>query len=354
MNAIVKNNDHLNNKILIDWFAMTTSISQPEDIIKMLGMETIPFELVFGARGWHQRLYFDGVSVHFDGHDGLVWLEMSGQGCRAFETFGHGDFNVLFDFVLENPDNCNITRLDVAYDDYIGLLDLDKIVYDSLNGNFIAKARFGDLTTCIVEQGINKNVGRCVTHGTKRSSVIIRIYDKAAERNKSDEIPHWVRCELMLRRERAYEFIKLLRPENKYTWSEEAKDYVSVRPAETIDNLYFMVLNHYLRYIDKSDTDTNKWRAPMAEHWAKFALSITDKKMSLYVNPGVEYNALNLSNYVSERNAGPIYTYIRLFGVDDLIERVNDKAPINLNPKYKMLLAEDAELKRKGVTIDCR
>ena len=346
MNAIIKDNDHLTNKILIDWFSMTTSIAEPEDIIKMLGMENIPFELTYGARGWHQRLYFDGVSVHFDGHDGLVWLEMSGQGCRAFETFGHGDFNVLFDFVLDNPDNCNITRLDVAYDDYQGLLDLDKITYDTLNGNFVAKAR---------EWGVNiSSSGTCVTHGSKRGSVIIRIYDKAAERNKSEEIPHWVRCELMLRRERAYEFIKLLRPSEEHTWSDKTHSYVPIRESEKIDTLYFLVLNHYLRYIEPSDTDSNKWRAPIASHWLTFCTSVTSESKSLYVKPGLEYNALNLSHYVSDRNAGPIFTYIKLFGVNDLVERVNQKAPVNLNPKYKMLLAEDAELKRKGVDVNSR
>lgn len=354
MNAIVKNNDHSTNKILIDWFAMTTNIGDPEDIIKMLGMENIPFELTYGARGWHQRLYFDGISVHFDGHDGLVWLEMSGQGCRAFETFGHGDYNVLFDFVLGNPGDCNITRLDVAYDDYIGFLDLDKIVDDSLKGNFISKTHKGVLSTCLIEQGINKNVGRCVTHGTKRSSVIIRIYDKAAERNRSDEIPHWVRCEMMLRRERAFEFIKLLRPSEEYSWNEEENNYTPVREAESIDILYFLVLNHYLRYIEPSETDTNKWRAPLASHWEIFCTSVTEDSKSLYVKPGVEYNALNLSNYVSDRNAGPIYTYIKLFGINDLVDRVEQKAPNNLNPKYKMLLAEDAELKRKHIDVNSR
>ena len=92
----------------------------------------------------------------------------------------------------------------------------------------------------------------------------------------------------------------------------------------------------------------------MAVHWAKFATSVTDKSKSLYVRPGMEYNALNLSHYVSDRNAGPIFTYIKLFGVNDLVDKVNAKAPLNLNPKYKMLLAEDEELKRKGVTVDCR
>lgn len=346
MNAIVKNNDHLTNKILIDWFAMTTSISEPEQIIEMLGMENCPFQDSYGARGWKKRLYFSGVSIHYDGHDGLIWLEMSGQGCRAFESLGHGDFNVLFDFVLDNKSDVNITRLDVAYDDYQCYLDLDKITSDTLNNNFISKTRKWDVNI--------SSSGTCVTHGSKRGSVIIRIYDKAAERNRSDEISHWVRCEIMLRRERAYEFIRLLRPEEKYILSEDVDDYIPTRDAETIDNLYFWVLNHYLRYIEPSSSDSNRWRSEMATHWIPFATSVTSESKSLYVNPGLEYNALNLSHYVSERNAGPIYTYIKLFGINDLVDRVNHKAPINLNPKYKMLLAEDEEFKRKGVTIDCR
>lgn len=333
------------NKILFDWFALTTSNAEPQQIIEMLGMENLPFMEVPGAKGWRKRLYFSGVSIHYDGHDGLVWLEMSGQGCRAFESLGHGDFNVLFDYVLGNPE-VNITRLDVAYDDYQGLLDLDKITYDTLHGNFITKMRKWNVDI--------SSDGTCVTHGTKRGSVLVRIYDKAAERNKSEEIPHWVRCELMLRRERAFEFIKLLRPSEEYSWNEEARAYTPVREAETVDTLYFLILNHYLRYIELSETDTNKWRAPVASHWLTFCTSVTSESKSLYVKPGLEYNALNLSNYVSDRNAGPIFTYIKLFGVNDLVERVSQKAPINLNPKYKMLLAEDAELKRKYIDVNSR
>lgn len=343
MNSIINKTE---NKILIDWFAFTSKNAEPCDIIEMLGMQDITFEETFGARGWKKRLYFCGISIHYDGHDGMIWLEMSGQGCRTFETLGHGDFNVLCNYVIDNPNDVNITRLDVAYDDYKGYLDLPAITQDTLNGNFIAKTR---------EWHVNiSNSGTCVTHGSKRGSVIIRIYDKSAERNKTEEIPHWVRCEIMLRRERAFEFIKLLQSSEEHIWSDTLNRYVPLREAETIDHLYFLILNHYLRYIERSDSDSNKWRSEIASHWVTFATHVTADSKSLYVKPGIEYNALNLSHYVSNRNAGPIFTYIHLFGINDLVERVNQKAPINLNPKYKMLLAEDEELKRKGVSVDCR
>ena len=92
-----------NNKILFDWFSMTTSIADTSDIIELLGLKGCPFTDVPGAKGWKKRMYFSGISIHYEGHDGLIWLEMSGQGCRTFETLGHGDFNTLFRVVLDNP-----------------------------------------------------------------------------------------------------------------------------------------------------------------------------------------------------------------------------------------------------------
>lgn len=309
------------NKIIFDWFSFTTSICSPENIIELLGMENCPFQESYGFYGWTQRLTFGNISIMFGGelHEGLVMLEMSGQGCRTFETLGHGNFEILFQFCINNPE-CKITRIDVAFDDFSGYLNLDEIVKDTLNHNFIARTR---------KWAVNiSDSGTCVSHGLRSGSVFIRIYDKAAERNRTDEFSHWVRCELQIRQDRAQEFVRLL-----------------VEEDETIDNLYFSVLNHYLRYVKFSDTDSNKWRAEIADHWTDFYKynDVVDK--SIYCNPGMEYNALNLKKTYGERFAGGIYTYIQLFGVSQLLEDV-EKAKPKLNPKYKLLLAEDEELKR--------
>lgn len=335
------------NKILIDWFAFTTSICSPFDIINLLGMSDCPFVETTGARGWRKRLYFNCISIHFDGHDGMVWLEMSGQGCRAFETLGHGDYNILFNFVLDNKSQCNVTRLDVAYDDFNGLLDLDCIVSDTLSHNFVSRTRDWDVNI--------SSKGRCVTFGVHKSDVIIRIYDKAAERGRSDEIDHWVRAEIMLKHDRAFEFVRLLMPEYDYTIVNNFKAIkqksVLIRPAEQIDKLYFLVLNNYLRFIRPVSTDTNKWRFPTAEHWISFCSSVTTDRVSLFVKPGVDYNVNKLSNVVTQMYGGAIYTYIHLFGINDLEDRVHI-CGAKLNPKYKMLLAENTAFLKAGVKLD--
>lgn len=222
------------NKIIIDWLAFTTSISSPTDLISLLGMDGVVFADTFGARGWRRRLYFDCISIHYDGHDGLCWLEMSGQGCRAFESIGHGNYDVLFKYILDNPGQVNVTRLDVAYDDFDGLLDMDKLVDDTLHGNFVSRAR---KWKCELSSD-----GVSITHGRKKSDILIRIYDKAAERGRSDEISHWVRCEIMLKHARAFEFIRLLMPEYDVVYRGLKPTLVLVREGENIDRLYFWFL----------------------------------------------------------------------------------------------------------------
>ena len=79
--------------VLYDWLSFTTKRSDPYYIVDLLGMKEIPWQLTKGARGYQDRLYFNAISIHFNGRDDMgVWCEMSGQGCRAFETLSGGKF----------------------------------------------------------------------------------------------------------------------------------------------------------------------------------------------------------------------------------------------------------------------
>lgn len=187
------------NIVLIDWLSITTKELDEYGVCSLLGMDAVPWELVKGARGYQDRLYFGGISIHYNGREDMgVWLEMSGQGCRTFESVGTGEFDRLFDFVRKG--HGNITRLDVAYDDHTGLLPLDDIVEDTLQGRFVSRSRFWDVNI--------SSVGKSLYHGSPKSDIRIRIYDKAAERHCA-EGEHWVRVELQLRDQRALRFISL-------------------------------------------------------------------------------------------------------------------------------------------------
>ena len=52
------------------------------------------------------RIFRDGG--HETEDTGGVWLEMSGSGCRAFESLSDGDYDRLFKTVIDNPEDMNI------------------------------------------------------------------------------------------------------------------------------------------------------------------------------------------------------------------------------------------------------
>ena len=193
------------NKIIYDWVSITSKIHSPDDFIRLLGLnsEGISWEKVKGAHGYRDRLYWEKISIHYNGTEDMgIWLEMSGQGCRAFESFGTGDYEALFDEVFDNPGDMNITRLDVAFDDHSGLLDIHEVCEDTKNQEYVSRFRGWDVDY--------SDKGSSVTLGSRSSEILVRIYDKAAERG-FDDGRHWVRVELQLRRERARGFLAGLR-----------------------------------------------------------------------------------------------------------------------------------------------
>ena len=104
------------NLIIYDWLSFTSKLHDPLLIVDVLGLSHVPWETIKGARGYQDRLYFNCISIHFNGRDDMgVWCEMSGQGCRAFETLSslQDGWETLFETIAQQK--MNITRLDVAY-----------------------------------------------------------------------------------------------------------------------------------------------------------------------------------------------------------------------------------------------
>ena len=354
------NANYTTNKILIDWCSFTTkrftpsytqitdehgvytgehSLNYPTEIIDRFGLHGMPFEHFNGAKGYSDRLYFNGISIMY-GVRPEIWVEMSGKGCRAFESFSSMNWYDLFKFVLMD-DSAHFTRIDVAYDDFNGLLDLDSI------GEAVHADRFVSKSSSVydewsrkkfsVGESVKKIEGRCISFGTGGSNISCRIYDKSAERGLIESVPHWVRCEIQLRHEHSNRFVEfLMNRDLSVAYGVHLPDDFSRR----IDHLYFAVLNHFLRFIDPDhSSDTNKWRQPMASHWEKFVTSVTSEHVSLWVSPGVEYNMSMLDNYVERMSGAAVYTYMLAHGVDTLysvLTRRND----DLKPKYRNLFTD--------------
>lgn len=292
----------MDNLVLIDWLSITSKIHRPEDIIALLGMEKCTWETVKGAHGYKDRLYYNSISIHYNGSPDMgVWLEMSGQGCRCFESVGHGDFDALLGLALQHPGDMKVTRLDIAFDDHTGLLDMDRIVADTVQQNYVAKATSWDVN--ISNKGQSVNIGSC------QSEVLIRIYDKARERGITDG-SHWVRVELQLRNDRCKEFVNL--------------------PYD-IGQKFAGVLVNYLRYVEPDEFDSNKRRWPMIDYWADLIGAAA--ALSIYVKPGLEYNVLRCENFVYRQAGNAIRALVDCYGYEQFLDKLNTIRS-RPNPKY--------------------
>lgn len=312
----------MENCLLYDWLSITLpedgdwfvefgdDISDGHVFIELLGLTSVSWQVLNGVRGYSKKLWFEGINIHLPGDSqNNVWLEMSGTGCRAFETYGHGDWERVFSFALLY---CHITRLDVSFDDHSGILHMTDVVHDTfLVQEYVSKANKHKLE---METDDCRSGSACtVYHGSRQSNLLIRIYDKAQQLKMEGE--HWVRVEMELHEENAQRFLQL---------------------GGGIGEKWSGVLLNYLRYVDPVESDSNRWRWPLKSYWSNLVESA--QPIKLYSAPGVEYNMMNVDQYVFGQAGNCIRTYIEVFGVDRFLERLKETQPIITPDKYKSLI----------------
>lgn len=296
--------------VIYDALSITSKIHSPADFKELLGLGDVNWQCVKGAKGYRQRMYWQGISIHFDGTDDMgIWLEMMGQGCRAFETYGNGDYEALFQLVLWENKDMKITRLDVAFDDHSGLLDMEKLIDDTRSRKYVSRWRKAKITYDI--DSLYGYDGASINHGSMSSEIFLRIYDKAAERGLTDG-SHWIRVELQLRRDRAKTFIE---------------------QGGAIGENFAGVIANYVRYIEPCD-DSNRWRWPFKRYWADLLDGAA--AIRLYVKPGVDYNLGNLENFVVKQAGNAVSAYIDIFGEKKFLEDIRHRGTAP-NPKYDEL-----------------
>ena len=316
----------LTNRILFDWLSFTTQLWNPMQLIEFLGLDSCSWQQISGQHGYKDRYYCEGISIHYNGREDMgVWLEMSGKGCRYYEDYGCMKWAELFTWLLSEPSDTHITRLDVAYDDFEGLLDINTI-YDAVdNYDFVSRWRkcqlFKSKDTVTHEDALT------VQMGSRASRCMLRIYDKKQEQQLDDEaMKHWVRMELQLRDDDAVGFIR------SYSTG-----------IFEIGDLFLAVVNNYVRFIVPSDTDSNRWRWKMVEWWAQFIGAV--ERIRLVTTPGAEYTIANLEHFVIDQAGQAAKTYIDIMGIDAYVKSLMEHT-FHHNPKYDRVREHAAQLLR--------
>lgn len=302
------------NIILYDWFAMTSKVDSVESLLNQLGLKTsLPFKETKGFYGYRSRLKFDGISIYYDycyKDTDYPLLELTGQGCRDFETYTDGNWGRLFQLALDT-DNYHVTRLDVAYDDHEGILDINKIVRKTEKRHFVSRSQVGTITNSFDRD----NDAYSVMYGGRSSELYCRIYDKALERGYSDG-RHWVRCETVFKGDRAYNFIK---------------------NDDPIGAKYCGVLKNYIRFVEPNENDSNKRRWNVSKWWDKFLGDC--KRISVCSPKTVDYNLSRVGRYVFHQAGNCVDTYIQCVGIIQFLNELKVRDTV-LTPHQKRLIDE--------------
>ena len=324
------------NLILIDWFAMSfrkKGIS-PYEVIDFLKLKDgAQFQQFPGRYRYRDRLSFGNIHIYYNNMNpdaDYPTIEMTGQGCREFETFSQLSFNDLFDYIRKDPVTYHMSRLDIAFDDFTGIFDMNKVVHDYRADNWVSHSCPGGFHGDLVRNEYGKLFeGLSIITGSKSSDVYMRIYDKAIERRITDG-RHWIRCELVLKQERAETFIMTDLP---------------------IGEKFRGVIHNYFRFVTPSKKDTNKRRWLMRPYWQKFLEDA--EKISTYTPKDIEYNLSHLHRFVFGQAASSIETYIKCVGLmsflDTLLDHQKNK---KLSPKQLHLIEECKMLCENNNNID--
>lgn len=320
------------NVFLIDWLTFTVKGSTVDQVKSLIGLvdQAVHWEVLGGCNGYPQSEFYAGVRIMYGASDEMgICCNMSGQGCRSFETFGMGDWIKLFDILVSLGDNINITRCDLAFDDHTGLLDIYRIKADTDDRYYTAKFQ-----KWFVEYG--SDGGLCLWYGSPKSKIRCRIYDKAKERGFDDQ--HWIRVELQLRDGNADSAVRYL------------------CSGMAFSTVFTGVLRNYIQFREPvlddegKPFDSNKSRWPMADYWAKFLDGAAP--LTLWVKPGVEYNLFNLQRFVIEQAGNAISCYVAIYGFAGLADRLSEFKPMHKLPAKYQLLLDLAAREGGGVVYD--
>lgn len=328
---------------MIDWLTFTAFGCTVDDIKRILGVTSpsIPWEETEKFRnGYPLQCYWNGITISYGADqerfykdptkarsDMGICVNLSGTGCRAFESYGHGNWFCLLSELFTLRDHgtrekkgriysYNITRLDLAYDDHTGILSMSCLELDTRERNYVSPSKYSEI---IWSDDQNEDIqGMTIQIGSDNSDIKIRIYDKAAERGYKDR--HWVRCEMQLRNDRARIAADAL--------------ISTLDIGMTVSG----ILRNYLTFRIPTD-DSNKSRWPVAQYWENMLTNM--KRIKLWVSPGEEYNFRNTEHWLMKQYGQAIVVMYQIHDHDYLIESCKRLFPLSaLAPKYKKYLAD--------------
>lgn len=219
----------------LDYLAFTSKSLKIEDLEKRLQGDDL-IKLEKGKLGYKQAYLYKKCYIYYDGSENMgIHFDCPSKGLFYAKDF-FGLPNIGRDF--------KFTRIDLALDvKDRGLFDLIKMATST--GNL--KTRWKSWRTVEERTTVtNELLGRTIYFGSRKSEVMLRVYDKALEQGLQED---WTRLELEIKGDSAQNCFEKLR---NYPISE----------------LMPLILNNYIDFIDKK-ANSNVSRCPRLDWWAE-------------------------------------------------------------------------------------
>ena len=246
------------NYYLIDWLSFTAKLGDPLEVIQKVGLSDLNFDLVESARyGYNRNYTVDGlVNVMYSENrsDMGVHVEMTGQGVRKYESLMDIAGVTWVDVFEHLRSFVTFSRIDLALDEYEGLVSFDDIIRKIDSGEHVGRCRSFKVIAGRDSNG--KHTGTTIYMGSKKSDTMLRVYEKNYERQQRGyevDVDIWNRWELVLKHEKANDFVNQLL-ENGYSFG----------------GIFKGILADLIRFVEPSATDSNKRRWKKSIWWEDF------------------------------------------------------------------------------------
>lgn len=195
---------------------------------------------------------FITFSYHTDFPQYGLTINISGQGCNFMKS---SDFVDYISFLKNNGYDYNVTRCDIAYDDFNKIIPINQMinsVQDYVDNGTSVSTKILQSSVTIYNGTFNKISYTNFKFGTRYATGGLRLYDKRAEQ-KCKDLDYWYRLELELRKEKAHAFMNLY-----------------LTHHDNFADLYVTILNSILRFIDDSEDYHNKARSKNSGWYTDF------------------------------------------------------------------------------------
>jgi phage replication initiation protein len=282
-------NKNLSSEISIDYLAFTvprTDLNMA--VIRSTFDATEIEELSHGGMGYRNSAIISGsgrMYWHPDKVELGIHVRLGARALGLVDMTALGLINRVLDW------SAKITRIDIAFDDHDGMLNIDQMHAKILAGE--VQTPFRRVTRISgANAGNQEKTGDTVNVGSRKSRSFCRIYDKrlemVAKGKEPAEIGHWVRVELELKKDKAAAFSALL--------AETAR----VQGGPTTGELCRGLLLGLLDFKDENPNDMNKSRWPTSDFWLSFVQQQGKLKLSLPKNSAtLEDSKQWIEKYVS-------------------------------------------------------